>query len=79
MDKDATPSFVGYCVQEVLVARYFAFLHVLTIFFGLYVDSGRWLGNAAAVVSQCATPRARPVCARVVQLTAKKSMLSEVK
>ena len=34
MDKDATPSFVGYCVQEVLVARYFAFLHVLTIFFG---------------------------------------------
>ena len=46
---DATPSVVGYCAQEFLVARLFAFLHVLTILFGLCVDSGRWFGNAAAV------------------------------
>ena len=32
------PSCVGYCVQEFLVASLFAFLHVMTIFFGLLVD-----------------------------------------
>ena len=44
------PSTVGHFVQEFLVDRFFAFLHVLSIFFGLCVDSGRWFGNAAAVV-----------------------------
>ena len=49
MDKlvDATPSFVGYCEQEFLVDRFFAFFNVLTIFFGLFVDfRGLWSGNA---------------------------------
>ena len=32
------PSVVGYYEQEVLVDRLFAFLHVLWIFFGLFVD-----------------------------------------
>ena len=46
---DAKPSCVGYCVQEFLVASLFAFLHVMSIFFGLFVDTGRWSGNAPAV------------------------------
>jgi hypothetical protein len=29
---------LGYCEQEVLVDRLFAFLHVLSILFGLLVD-----------------------------------------
>ena len=35
---DAMPSVAGYYEQVFLVARCFAFLHVLSIFFGLFVD-----------------------------------------
>ena len=49
---DAMPSVVGYYEQEFLVARLFAFFNVLTIFFGLFVNSGRWFGNAAAVCDE---------------------------
>ena len=38
MEGDATPSCVGYYGQEFLVDRFFAFLNVLPIFFGLFVD-----------------------------------------
>ena len=47
MEVDATPSCVGYYGQEFLVDRFFAFLNVLPIFFGLFVDfRGLWSGNA---------------------------------
>ena len=54
---DAMPSVAGYYEQELLVARCFAFLHVLTIFFGLFVDAASRDGSAAEVcVDSCAAP-----------------------
>ena len=54
---DAMPSVAGYHEQEFLVARCFAFLHVLTIFFGLFVDAASRDGSAAEVcVDSCAAP-----------------------
>ena len=54
---DAMPSVAGYYEQEFLVARCFAFLHVLTIFFGLFVDAASRDGSAAEVcVDSCAAP-----------------------
>ena len=58
MEVDAMPSCVGYCEQEFLVNGLFAFLHVLSIFFGLFVDAPRSRpGNAPEPAVTTVVPR----------------------
>ena len=54
---DAMPSVVGCCVLEFLFVRFFAFLHVLSNFFGQFADAAPRDGSAAEVcVYSCAAP-----------------------
>ena len=65
MEGDATPSCVGYYGQEFLVDRFFAFLNVLPIFFGLFVDF------RGALVRQCPRPCVCNSSARELDLYSK--------